>query len=83
MYDVELREELLNFKKGIHNINTLNYLKKEMKKIIKCRTQDKIDLLNYLLNIDLIDFYMYKKCLQYTQDDFVIANRYLLGLCSI
>lgn len=53
MYDIELREELLNFRKGIENINTLNYLNNEMKKIIRCRTKDKISLLNYLLNIDL------------------------------
>ena len=83
MYDVELREELLNFKKGIHNINTLNYLKKDMKKIIKCRTQDKIDLLNYLLNIDLIGIDTYTEFLQHTKSDFLLANKYVLGLCSI
>lgn len=83
MYDIELREELLNFRKGIENINTLNYLNNEMKKIIRCRTKDKISLLNYLLNIDLIDIDTYTEFLQHTKSDFLLANKYVLGLCSI
>jgi len=47
MFDVILRDDLLNLNKA-DNINDLNYNRREMLKIIKCRTADKISLLNFL-----------------------------------
>ena len=82
MFDIILRNDLLNLNKS-YNINDLNYNCKEMKKIIKCRTQDKISLLNFLQTYNLIDNDYYQELLKRTKRDYRKANLYLLGLCNI
>lgn len=82
MYDVILRDDLINLTKA-DNINSLNYNRKEMIKIIKCRTEDKISLLNFLLSYNVIDGNYYQELLERTQSDYRKANLYLLGLCNI
>lgn len=83
MYDTVLREDLLNLNKGAYRINDVEYNIIEMKKIIKCRTRDKMDLLNYLLESKIIDYYYYKELLQIVESDFKRGNLYLMGLCQI
>lgn len=82
MYDVILRNDLLNLNKA-DNINDLSFNHKEMKKIIKCRTQDKISLINFLLSYNVIDGDYYQELLKRIQSDYKRANLYLLGLCNI
>lgn len=82
MFDIILRNDLLNLNKA-DNINDLNYNKREMIKIIRNRTQDKISLLNFLLSHNLIDDNFYRELLQRTENDYKKANLYLLGLCNI
>lgn len=81
MYDVILKNDLLNFRKA-ENIDSLKFNRKEMQKIIKCRTRDKIDLVNFLLLYNAIDYECYKELLERTKSDFRKANLYLMGLCS-
>lgn len=83
MYDTVLRDDLLNLNKGAYTINDIEYNNIEMKKIIKCRTRDKIDLLNLLLTHKIIDYDYYKELLQIVESDFRMGNLYLLGQCQI
>ena len=83
MFDIGLKEELLSLKKSNTNINNLFYINNKMRQIIKCRTKDKIDLLNYLLNNNLIDLEKYKEYCQYIKHDFIAANNYILGWGNI
>ena len=82
MFDVNLRDDLLNLNKA-DNINDLSFNRKEMIKIIKCRTADKISLLNYLFSYNVIDDDCYRELLQRTESDYRKANLYLIGLCNI
>ena len=82
MYDVILRDDLLNINKS-DNINNLTFNRKEMIEIIRCRTQDKISLINFLQKYNLIDNDYYQELLERTQSDYIKANLYLLGLCNI
>ena len=82
MYDVILRDDLLNINKS-DNINNLTFNRKEMIKIIRNRTQDKISLLNFLLSYNVIDDDCYRELLQRTESDYRKANLYLIGLCNI
>lgn len=82
MFDVILRDDLLNLNKA-DNINNLTFNRKEMRKIIKCRTADKIAILNFLQTYNLIDDDCYRDLLQRTESDYRKANLYLVGLCNI
>lgn len=82
MFDIILKNDLLNLNRT-DNINALNFNRKEMKKIIKCRTQDKIEFLNFLLSYNVIDYDFYQELLERAKNDFKKANLYLMGLCSI
>jgi hypothetical protein len=83
MYDTVLRDDLLNLRKGAYTIDTVQYNNAEMKKIIKCRTRDKIDLLNLLLAYKVIDYDYYKELIQIVENDFKMGYLYLLGQCQI
>lgn len=83
MYDMILREDLLNLNKGAYTIEDVNFRNTEMKKIIKCRTQDKIEFLNFLLSYNVIDDGFYQELLERAKSDFKKSNLYLLGLCQI
>lgn len=83
MYDMILREDLLNLNKGAYTIEDVNFRNTEMKKIIKCRTKDKIEFLNFLLSYNVIDYDFYQELLERAKNDFKKANLYLMGLCSI
>ena len=54
-----------------------------MKKIITCKTKDKLWLLNYLLNAQIIDNDYYYELLNRVKTDYNKANMYLMGLCQI
>ena len=83
MYDVMLRDDLLNLNKNLYNIDTINYRRAEMKKIISNRTQDKLWLLNYLLGVGVIDNTWYEELLHRVEIDYKTALSYLFGLCKI
>lgn len=83
MYDMILREDLLNLNKGAYTIEDVNFRNTEMKKIIKCRTKDKIEFLKFLLSYNVIDDGFYQELLEKAKSDFKKSNLYLLGLCQI
>ena len=83
MYDVVLREDLINLNKSAYTVDDIEFNRKEMKKIIKCRTQDKISLINFLQTYNIIDNDYYQELLKRTENDYRKANLYLIGLCNI
>lgn len=82
MYDIILREDLINLNNGAYTVDDMEFRSTEMKKIIKCRTADKISLLNFLQTYNLIDNEYYQELLKRAESDFRKANLYLLGLCN-
>lgn len=83
MFDLEMREDLLNMNAGVCDITTANYVRSEMRKIIKRRTQEKIDLLNILLQNNAIDIDCYIEMMDRARNDYRKGQLYLIGLCSI
>ena len=83
MFDVDLRDELLNLSKGAYNIDDINYRYTNIKKIIKCRTADKIALLNFLLLNQLINEDCYQELLKKAESDYRNSYLYLMGRCQI
>ena len=74
MFDIILKNDLLNINR-VDNINAINFNRKEMKKIIRCRTQDKIEFLKFLLSYNVIDGDFYQELLKRAKNDFKKANR--------
>ena len=83
MFDLEMRDDLLNMNKGVSDITTANYIRGEMRKIIRRRTQEKVDLLNILLQNNAIDINCYIEMMDRAQNDYRKGLLYLVGLCSI
>lgn len=83
MFDEEMRNDLLNLNVGVSDITTTNYVRNEMRNIIKRRTREKIDLLNMLLQYNAIDIDCYTEMMQRAEYDYRKAQMYLIGLCSI
>ena len=81
MYDTDLKEDLLSLNK-IYNAENQIFYRNEMFKIIKCRTRDKIDLINFLLQNNVIDYDFYVELAERAKSDCRIANLYLMGFCS-
>ena len=49
LYDIILIEDLINLRSEATNININQYIYENMRRLIKCRTEDKISLINYLV----------------------------------
>lgn len=82
MFDVILKNDLLNLNKA-DNINNLTFNRKEITKIIRNRTQEKLLIINFLFSNNLIDADCYQELLKRTENDYRKANLYLIGLCNI
>ena len=82
MFDTMLRNDVLELS-ICYTIDDIQYNREQMKKIITCKTKDKLWLLNYLLDADVIDTILYKELLQRVKSDYKTALFYLLGLCKI
>ena len=83
MFDETLREDLLNIDVGANTIDTINYRRREILKIIKCRTEDKISILNFLFQNNAIDYDCYTEMMYRAKSDYKRGHLYLLGLCDI
>ena len=83
MYDVVLKADLLELNKNIYD-TSLSYLKqKEMQKIIRRRTTEKLELLKCLLQNRFIDYDCYSEMMNRTEYDYREAQLYCIGLRSI
>lgn len=83
MFDEEMRKDLLEMNKGVSDITTANYVRDNMRKIIKRRTREKIDLLNLLLQYNAIDIDCYTEMMQRAEYDYRKGQLYLIGSFTI
>ena len=77
MFDETLRGDLLNIDVVVNTIDTINYRRDEILNIIKCRTENKISILNFLLQNNAIDYDGYSEMMCRAKMDY---NLHLLGL---
>ena len=83
MYDTILKEDLISLKSEATNINVNNYIYDEMRKLLKCRTEDKISLINYLFSNNIIDDVFYNELYSIIEKDFNKGKIYINGFCTI
>lgn len=82
MYDKVMLAELQELKKG-DNIYYIQDKHKNIKKIIKNRTQDKINFLNLLFDNKLIDINLYNDLLFRVQSDLRKSYLYIFGFINL
>ena len=83
MYDKSLKADLQDFRlSGLDNIYTLGEEYNNIRKIVKNRTREKIDFLNYLTNNNIIDKDLQQELLGRVQNDFTLAQLYLMGIVT-
>ena len=80
MFDIVLRDDLIEFRKGTGNINDVKDRYLNMKKIIVCRTRDKIYLIQLLLKNNIINKEYYEELYFRAENDYRLAQLYLMGL---
>ena len=79
MYDLILLEDLKNFKKGFDNIYELECKYRDIIKIIKNRTKEKLYLLQIMQEHNVINTELYKELLERAQYDYKLSFLYLIG----
>ena len=83
MYDRILKEDLVSLKSEATNITINNYIYNEMRKLLKCRTEDKISLIGYLFSNNIIDEVYYNELYSIIADDYNDGQQYIKGFCYI
>lgn len=83
MYDAVLRQDLIDFRKSLYNIDEYRDRYKQMQKIIQCRTEDKIYFLRLLLNGSIINEELYQELYNRVRSDYNKSCRYILSFCQI
>ena len=79
MYDVILLENLKSFKTGADNIYELQNRYRDIIKIIKNRTKDKLYLLHLMKEYNFVDIDVYNELLKRVQYDYKSSLLYLIG----
>jgi len=83
MYDLILLDDLKSYKHKLDNIYEVEYRYKYMLKVIKCRTKDKFDHINWAYSNNLIDKNQYEEFESMINSDYKNALLYLSGKISI
>ena len=79
MYDVILLEDLKSFKTGTDNIYELQNRYRDIIKIIKNRTKDKLYFLQLIQEYNIVDTNVYNELLERVQSDYRLSFLYLIG----
>ena len=79
MYDVILLENLKSFKTGTDNIYELQNRYRDIIKIIKNRTKDKLYFLQLMQEYNIVDTNVYNELLERVQSDYRLSFLYLIG----
>lgn len=79
MYDVILLENLKSFKTGTDNIYELQNRYRDIIKIIKNRTKDKLYFLQLMQEYNVVDTNVYNELLVRVQSDYRLSFLYLIG----
>ena len=79
MYDPILLEDLKSFKTGTDNIYELQNRYRDIIKIIKNRTKDKLYFLQLMQEYNIVDTNVYNELLERVQSDYRLSFLYLIG----
>ena len=79
MYDLILRDDLKNFKRGADNIYNLKARYRDIIKIIKNRTKNKLYFLQLMQEYNIVDTNVYNELLERVQSDYRLSFLYLIG----
>lgn len=80
LFDKLLLEDLKKFKTGSENIYDLQYRYAIIKKIIKNRTNEKLNLIKLFLDYKIINTDDYNELFNRVQSDCKISYLYIMGL---
>ena len=83
MYDVILLEDLKSFKTGTDNIYELQNRYRDIIKIIKNRTKDKLYFLQLMQEYNVVDTNVYNELLVRVQSDYRLSFLYLIGRAQL
>lgn len=83
MYDVILLEDLKSFKTGADNIYELQNRYRDIIKIIKNRTKDKLYFLQLMQEYNVVDTNVYNELLVRVQSDYRLSFLYLIGRAQL
>ena len=79
MYDPILLEDLKSFKTGTDNIYELQNRYRDIIKIIKNRTKNKLYFLQLMQEYNIVDTNVYNELLERVQSDYRLSFLYLIG----
>ena len=83
MYDKFLKADLQDFRlSGIENIYSLGEAYNNIRKIVKNHTKEKTIFLEYLFDNNIIDKDLKQELLVRVQNDFKLAQLYLIGIVT-
>ena len=83
MYDPILLEDLKSFKTGTDNIYELQNRYRDIIKIIKNRTKDKLYFLQLMQEYNIVDTDVYNELLERVQYDYKLSFLYLIGKAQL
>ena len=79
LFDKILMQDLKDFKVGADNIYDLQYRYANIRKIIKNRTKEKMNLLKLFLDYKIINADDYNELFNRVQSDYKISYLYIMG----
>ena len=83
MYDQIMLDDLKSYRHNLDNINEISDRYNYMKKVIKCRTLDKLYLLKWLYYEKVIDILQYNEYMYIVINDCRMALLYICGILKI
>lgn len=80
LFDKHLLQDLKDFKTGSESIYDLHYRYLDIRKIVKNRTKEKLNLLKLFLDYNIIDINFYNELFERVQSDYKNSILYIMGL---
>lgn len=80
LFDKHLLQDLKDFKTGSESIYDLQYRYSNIRKIVKNRTKEKLNLLKLFLDYNIIDINFYNELFERVQSDYKNSILYIMGL---
>ncbi len=80
LFDKILMQDLKDFKLGVNNIYNLQFRYSEIIKVVKNRTQEKLNLLKLFLEYQIINKENYQELNARVEYDYKYAYLYIMGL---
>ena len=83
MYDKMLEEDIRDYRKNIANTIYIQPYSNDIKKLLKCRTKDKLYFLKYMITNNIIQKELYDELYERVKTDYNTAYKCIIGLISV